>query len=303
MGDDLIRPPHDETERLLEHTHAFGGEYGRDHGDVRYRFESYRYSEDGRFMHDEVLERIHLVPGNVFLDVGCSDGSLIQNVAKANPDGVKYYGLDVDEFFISTAVLRKELNHLTDVEFMQGDAQNLADIPDDSVDVATALFMLYHVPNPSQALRELHRVMRSPESTLIATTSGPTNKIWHRQFEARIAEHFGALPPHRYNERFNPLNAVPLLEQYFDLDVEAASPPQHSRMLLKTAEQVGIYALSLASMANAFTPRLTERQILGYFDKHLYSQIMKAIEEDGHFADTIDRIMYVAHPKDLTLAV
>ncbi len=302
MGDDLIRPPYDDTERLLEHAPVLGGEYGRNHGDVRYRFESYRYSEDGRFMHDEVVERIRLVPGNVFMDVGCSDGSLVQNVANANPSGIKYFGIDVDKFFINTALLRKDLNNLSDAHFMLGDAQNLTDFDDDSVDVAAALFMLYHVPNPSKALRELHRVLRSPDSTLFVTTSGPDNKEKHRYFEARMAKHFGVLPPHRYNERFNPFNAVPLLEQYFDLDVEAASPPQHTRMLLETAEQVGIYALSLASMANAFTPRLTERQILKYFDKHLYPHIMATIEEDGHFADTIDRVMYVAHPKDLTLA-
>lgn len=298
MPDNRIRPPHDDTERLLGHAHQYAGEYGRTHGDVRYRFESYRYSDDGRFMHDEVVDRIHLDPGNVFLDVGCSDGSLIQNVARANPDGVKYYGIDVDQFFINTALLRKDLNHLTDAYFMVGDAQDLSDFADDSVDAAAALFMLYHVPNPSQTLQELHRVLK-PDGTLIVTTSGPNNKLWHRQFEARIAAHFGVVPPHRYNERFNPFNAVPLLEQCFELDTEAASPPQHSRMLLKTAEQVGIYALSLASMANAFTPRLTERQITSYFNEHLYPLITKAIEDDGYFADTIDRVMYVAHPKDL----
>jgi SAM-dependent methyltransferase len=64
------------------------------------------------------------------------------------------------------------------------DAQHLP-FADTSFDVAVANHMLYHVPEPSQAVRELARVLRR-DGILLASTNGPTHLNAVSEIEAEV---------------------------------------------------------------------------------------------------------------------
>jgi SAM-dependent methyltransferase len=96
------------------------------------------------------------------LDVGCGDGVFTSVAAMRTPRG-RVVGLD-----FSFGMLRALAERSRAVLRVQGDAQVLP-IPDASVDVVLATWMLYHVDKP-RALADYKRVLR-PGGRLIATTN------------------------------------------------------------------------------------------------------------------------------------
>lgn len=106
------------------------------------------------------------------LEVGCGRGDLWQGNNERIPNGWDVTltdfsdgMLDDAQRFIGTASEKMALRVV--------DAQNIP-YPDHSFDLVVAAFMLYHVPNIAQAIRELRRVLK-PEGVLHATTLGITH--------------------------------------------------------------------------------------------------------------------------------
>jgi SAM-dependent methyltransferase len=77
------------------------------------------------------------------------------------------------------------------LDTVRADAQRLP-FPDDSFDVVVANSMLYHVPDPTTALRQFARVMR-PTSRLVATTYGRNHlrEVWSLVGDEVIERSFG----------------------------------------------------------------------------------------------------------------
>ena len=91
-----------------------------------------------------------------------------------------------------------------------GQTADAADLPfaDDSFDVIAAHYMLYHVPNPEQALREFHRVLR-PGGTLVAASNGPNHMV---QFLDVLSAVFGEqVDDYEINNRFPPIEGLAML--------------------------------------------------------------------------------------------
>jgi SAM-dependent methyltransferase len=80
----------------------------------------------------------------------------------------------------------------------QADAQQLP-LGDDSVDVALAMHMLYHVPDVGAAVAELRRVTRPGGTVLASTNSSGSMAEIHGLFDEIAAELLGrpvrAMPP------------------------------------------------------------------------------------------------------------
>jgi SAM-dependent methyltransferase len=95
---------------------------------------------------------LHVVPGARVLEVGSGLGILAAEVASA-ADGVRVVGVEKSPEQISAAV------QVPGVAYVQGDARHL-DFPDGSFDLVYARFLLEHVPDPEQVLREMRRVTR-----------------------------------------------------------------------------------------------------------------------------------------------
>ena len=89
--------------------------------------------------------------GKTVVDVGCGDGAFVRALAAAGADAI---GIEVSE----DAVARARAND-PGHRYELGGAERLP-LEDASVDVATLMRSLHHVPDPASAFPELARVVR-----------------------------------------------------------------------------------------------------------------------------------------------
>jgi SAM-dependent methyltransferase len=96
----------------------------------------------------EVLLEAIDVKGRTVVDVGCGDGTFVRALSDAGADAL---GVDVD------VTRAREVD--PDHRYLEGGAERLP-LEDGSVDVATLMRCLHHVPDPNTAFPELRRVVR-----------------------------------------------------------------------------------------------------------------------------------------------
>ena len=99
---------------------------------------------------DQLANAIDL-RGKVVVDVGCGDGAFVRALSRAGADAL---GIEVSEDAVARA-RAKDPDH----RYELGGAERLP-LADRSVDVATLMLSLHHVPEPSSAFPELKRVVR-----------------------------------------------------------------------------------------------------------------------------------------------
>jgi SAM-dependent methyltransferase len=119
-------------------------------------------------------------------DIGCGNGFELRQLV---PEGRCRHAIGID---LSAGMLRTldDLRGSGRLTILQGDAQQLP-LADDSVDVAMAMHMLYHVPHMDAAVRELRRIVR-PGGTVLASTNstGSLSEI-HGLLNNALSEHLG----------------------------------------------------------------------------------------------------------------
>lgn len=101
------------------------------------------------------------IPRGAVLDAGCGEGTL-GAILLPNEEG--YTGFDIDIESAQRAYPNRK--------FLQGDLTQLP-FPDNAFDLVIACEVLEHLPNPQQAVAELHRVCRSH-----ALVSVPWEPTW-----------------------------------------------------------------------------------------------------------------------------
>jgi SAM-dependent methyltransferase len=127
----------------------------------------YRWQEPRHDLVAEVLA--HLRPGDgPVLDVGCGRGQYLDAVRAAGFDAV---GVDLSPGMAPDLV---------------GDASRLP-FADGSFGAALALHMLYHLPDPTDGLRELDRVLR-PEGVVVVFTNGLDHLHLYRELVTEAAD-------------------------------------------------------------------------------------------------------------------
>ncbi len=105
----------------------------------------------------------------IVADVGCGNGFDLRQIV---PQGRCRHAIGLD---LSAGMLRTlaELRQSGRLSLVQADAQRLP-LPDESVDVAMAMHMLYHVPDVAAAIRELRRITKRG-GTVLASTNSPAH--------------------------------------------------------------------------------------------------------------------------------
>src|SRR5262249_35028760 len=116
--------------------------------------------QHGRRTADEAAAFLlpELRPGMRLLDVGCGPGSITLGLAQRLAPGE---GVGVDLSTETRAAARRtvEAQGVTNLTYREGSVYQLP-FPDASFDVAYAHQVLQHLREPSQALREMLRVVR-----------------------------------------------------------------------------------------------------------------------------------------------
>jgi len=129
----------------------------------------------------------HLRPGMRLLDCGCGPGTITVNLAEIVAPG-EVVGIDLEDkqFEIGRAYARER-----DVSNIRFETGNIYDLPFESntFDAVFAHAILYHLKTPDQALRELHRVLKTGGVIGIrdldngGTIFAPSSQILAKAFE------------------------------------------------------------------------------------------------------------------------
>ncbi len=102
---------------------------------------------------------IEIIPNGRYLDVGCGKGTFLYTMKRINPSG-EYYCVKPGNFDEEDTkahglnVMRKTLED--------------AHYPDDYFDVITLNHVFEHVPNPSETMKELKRILKPGGILIIA---------------------------------------------------------------------------------------------------------------------------------------
>ena len=135
------------------------------------------------------------------LEIGCGNGVQALYI-NASYHPLRITGIDFNKANIEIANSERERADMENVRFLVDDAQNLTQIPSDSVDVLLNIESAFHYPDKSAFLKEAHRVLKPGGQFLIAdllstrTKREGIMKIWGKP----MVHHFWNRK--RYDEEF-----------------------------------------------------------------------------------------------------
>ncbi|CAN5148622.1 hypothetical protein BH09PSE6_BH09PSE6_08280 [soil metagenome] len=96
-------------------------------------------------------------PGLKVLDLGCGDGTTAIPSAQA---GAQVVGIDIARNLVDAGSQRARQLGLDNIAFQQGDACDLAGVPDDEFDLVVSVFGAMFAPKPLDVAREMVRVTK-----------------------------------------------------------------------------------------------------------------------------------------------
>jgi SAM-dependent methyltransferase len=137
-----------------------GSQYKND-ANLAARQSIYAYQRPKQDIARLVIDLAGLVGGELVADIGCGNGAYLAELADRGHAG-PVLGVD-----LSLGMLRAAHGRAPAAGLTVADAAALP-LPDDAVDVALAMHMLYHVPEPAAAVRELRRVTRPGGRVVVA---------------------------------------------------------------------------------------------------------------------------------------
>lgn len=105
---------------------------------------------------EKLVEVAKLREGDRVLDVATGTGIVAMEALKKIGKCGKVVGIDISSGPL--AIAKKNINNLSNVEFLEMDAEDLK-FPDQSFDVVLSQFALFFFPDTQKALREIKRVL------------------------------------------------------------------------------------------------------------------------------------------------
>src|SRR5262249_21639274 len=148
----------------------------------------YRYQEPRLHLPMQVLDRAGLDGTETVADIGCGNGAYLAELARRGHAGPV---LVID---LSAGMLRAARARAPGAALAARDAAALH-LRDASVGAAIAAHMLYHVPGPAAAVRELRRVTR-PGGRVLVVLNGLDHLRELRDLMAACGAE-AAMSPHR----------------------------------------------------------------------------------------------------------
>lgn len=110
---------------------------------------------------ERVLDNAGLAESATLLDVGCGDGLIAFGALRRWPS-VRVIFSDISRPLLDQArQLAEQAGYLDRCEFHVAGADDLAQIPNDSVDAVTTRSVLIYVKDKRRAFKEFHRVLRA----------------------------------------------------------------------------------------------------------------------------------------------
>src|SRR5438876_2441512 len=106
---------------------------------------------------EALVQRLGITKGLKVLDLGCGDGTTAVPAAELGADVL---GVDIARNLVEAGNKRAAEQGLTNLKFHEGDASNLAQVPDKSFDLVISIFGAMFAPKPFDVAKEMVRVTR-----------------------------------------------------------------------------------------------------------------------------------------------
>ena len=116
-----------------------------------------RIAQTMRESGEELVLSLGIKPGTLVLDLGCGDGMTAIPAARRGADVL---GIDIAANLVQAGTDRATIAGLYNVKFEEGDASNLAGVPDDMFDLVVSIFGAMFAPRPLDVAREMVRVTK-----------------------------------------------------------------------------------------------------------------------------------------------
>jgi SAM-dependent methyltransferase len=116
-----------------------------------------RIAETMRDSGEALVGSLGVTKGLKVLDVGCGDGTTAIPEAKLGADVL---GVDISAPLVAVGNRRAKEMGLTNIRFEEGDACDLAGVPDRSVDLVVSIFGAMFAPRPLDVAKSLVRVTK-----------------------------------------------------------------------------------------------------------------------------------------------
>ncbi len=109
-------------------------------------------------LHDLLIEKLELNPGNYLLDAGCGRGIVSSYIAKHND--VKILGVDIVPYIVEKAKKRSKLLNLDNKLTYINSSYSSLDIKNNTFDRIYSVETLSHATNLDKTLKEFNRVLK-----------------------------------------------------------------------------------------------------------------------------------------------
>jgi ubiquinone/menaquinone biosynthesis C-methylase UbiE len=106
---------------------------------------------------EAVVDSLGVTPSLRVLDLGCGDGTTAVPLARS---GAEVVGIDIASNLVEAGNRRAAEFGLSRLKFQEGDACNLAGVPDQSFDLTLSVFGAMFAPKPFDVAREIVRVTK-----------------------------------------------------------------------------------------------------------------------------------------------
>ncbi len=124
---------------------------------------------------EKQLKRIALMLeyeyGERVLEIGPSRGYLAIAICKTKKNIIKYDAVEIDESFVSQCIKMANLNHVTNINCMQGDGCDLRGFNKKYYDTVVLAEVLEHVHTPLKMLNETYRVLANDGWIIVTVPS------------------------------------------------------------------------------------------------------------------------------------
>ena len=140
---------------------------------------------------EKLVASLNIVPPLRALDLGCGDGTTAVPLAQT---GAEVIGVDIARNLVEAGNRRAAELGLANVTFQQGDACDLAGVPDGSFDLTLSVFGAMFAPKPIEVAREMVRVTR-PGGRIVMGNWIPNDPTSFVSQVLRISSAFTPPPP------------------------------------------------------------------------------------------------------------
>jgi ubiquinone/menaquinone biosynthesis C-methylase UbiE len=130
--------------------------------------------------------------GQRVLDLACGSGQPALTAARLVKPGGSVVATDLSEEMVRVARRKANMADMDNIEFRVMDAENI-EFPDETFDAVTCRWGLMFCPDPSKAIREVHRVLK-PNRPFATTTFAAMDKNPFMAVHFQLAAQFLGAP-------------------------------------------------------------------------------------------------------------